>query len=66
MNPETHFCSFCGKSQHEVAQLIAGPSVFIDEFVELTMPSCSNIDRKTAEMPLGGNRTSTAYGTTWT
>lgn len=30
------YCSFCGKSQHEVAKLIAGPSTFIcDECVEL-------------------------------
>ena len=30
------YCSFCGKSQHEVRKLIAGPSVFIcDECVEL-------------------------------
>jgi ATP-dependent Clp protease ATP-binding subunit ClpX len=30
------YCSFCGKSQHEVKKLIAGPSVFIcDECVEL-------------------------------
>ncbi len=32
------FCSFCGKSQHEVKKLIAGPTVFIcDECVELCM-----------------------------
>ena len=32
------YCSFCGKSQHEVKKLIAGPSVFIcDECVELCM-----------------------------
>ena len=30
------YCSFCGKSQHEVRKLIAGPSVFIcDECVDL-------------------------------
>ncbi len=30
------YCSFCGKSQHEVKKLIAGPSVFIcDECVDL-------------------------------
>jgi ATP-dependent Clp protease ATP-binding subunit ClpX len=27
--PDTLFCSFCGKSQHEVKKLIAGPAVFI-------------------------------------
>ena len=32
------YCSFCGKSQHEVKKLIAGPTVFIcDECVELCM-----------------------------
>ncbi len=30
------YCSFCGKSQHEVRKLIAGPSVFFcDECIEL-------------------------------
>jgi ATP-dependent Clp protease ATP-binding subunit ClpX len=37
------YCSFCGKSQHEVRKLIAGPSVFIcDECVEL----CNDISRE--------------------
>ena len=32
----TLYCSFCGKSQHEVRKLIAGPSVFIcDECIDL-------------------------------
>jgi hypothetical protein len=32
----THYCGFCGKSQHEVAKLIAGPTVHIcDECVDL-------------------------------
>ena len=36
------YCSFCGKSQHEVKKLIAGPSVFIcDECIEL----CNDIVR---------------------
>ena len=39
---ETLYCSFCGKSQHEVAKLIAGPKVFIcDECVAL----CADIVR---------------------
>ncbi|NVK32491.1 MAG: ATP-dependent Clp protease ATP-binding subunit ClpX [Gammaproteobacteria bacterium] len=39
------FCSFCGKSQHEVKKLIAGPSVFIcDECVDL----CNDIIREEA------------------
>jgi hypothetical protein len=34
--PKTLYCSFCGKSQHEVQKLIAGPEVFIcDECVDL-------------------------------
>ncbi len=37
------YCSFCGKSQHEVKKLIAGPSVFIcDECVDL----CNDIIRE--------------------
>jgi hypothetical protein len=40
--PKTLHCSFCGKSQHEVRKLIAGPSVYIcDECVEL----CVDISR---------------------
>ena len=36
------YCSFCGKSQHEVKKLIAGPSVFIcDECIDL----CNEIIR---------------------
>ena len=39
----TLYCSFCGKSQHEVRKLIAGPTVFIcDECVEL----CNDIIRE--------------------
>lgn len=35
---DTLYCSFCGKSQHEVKKLIAGPSVFIcEECTELCM-----------------------------
>ncbi|MFM7848312.1 MAG: ATP-dependent Clp protease ATP-binding subunit ClpX [Rubrivivax sp.] len=46
------YCSFCGKSQHEVKKLIAGPSVFIcDECVEL----CNDIirDEAPADGPAG-------------
>src|SRR6516165_7927497 len=39
------YCSFCGKSQHEVRKLIAGPSVFCDECVEL----CNDIIREELE-----------------
>ena len=35
-NRPTAYCSFCGKSQHEVEKLIAGPTVFIcDECTEI-------------------------------
>jgi ATP-dependent Clp protease ATP-binding subunit ClpX len=46
------YCSFCGKSQHEVKKLIAGPSVFIcDECIEL----CNDIirDEVPADSPAG-------------
>ena len=40
------YCSFCGKSQHEVRKLIAGPSVYVcDECVEL----CNDIIREEME-----------------
>ena len=45
------YCSFCGKSQHEVRKLIAGPSVFIcDECVEL----CNDIIREEIQGEQGG------------
>ncbi|MEM7440817.1 MAG: ATP-dependent Clp protease ATP-binding subunit ClpX [Pseudomonadota bacterium] len=45
----TLYCSFCGKSQHEVRKLIAGPTVFIcDECVEL----CMDIIREEAKSAL--------------
>ncbi len=47
------YCSFCGKSQHEVRKLIAGPSVFIcDECVEL----CNDIIREELEEKSQGAR----------
>jgi len=49
------YCSFCGKSQHEVRKLIAGPSVFIcDECVEL----CNDIIREEMQeqSPTSGNK----------
>ncbi len=47
------YCSFCGKSQHEVRKLIAGPSVFVcDECVEL----CNDIIREEVEEKEGGDR----------
>ncbi len=45
-NGKLLYCSFCGKSQHEVRKLIAGPSVFVcDECVEL----CNDIIREEIE-----------------
>ncbi len=49
------YCSFCGKSQHEVRKLIAGPSVFIcDECVEL----CNDIIREELEEKAQSTRSS--------
>jgi len=49
----TLYCSFCGKSQHEVRKLIAGPTVFIcDECVEL----CNDIIREEAKSGLSGRK----------
>jgi ATP-dependent Clp protease ATP-binding subunit ClpX len=46
------YCSFCGKSQHEVRKLIAGPSVFIcDECVDL----CNDIIREEVQESVGDN-----------
>jgi ATP-dependent Clp protease ATP-binding subunit ClpX len=45
------YCSFCGKSQHEVRKLIAGPSVFIcDECIEL----CNDIIREESQVDISG------------
>ena len=42
------YCSFCGKSQHEVRKLIAGPTVFIcDECVELCMDIIKEENKET-------------------
>ena len=49
----TLYCSFCGKSQHEVRKLIAGPTVFIcDECVEL----CNDIIREEAKGSIAGKK----------
>ena len=54
------YCSFCGKSQHEVRKLIAGPSVFVcDECVEL----CKDIIREEAEDAEDAESSSTRYPT---
>jgi len=53
-NGKILYCSFCGKSQHEVRKLIAGPSVFIcDECVEL----CNDIIREELEEKAASSRT---------
>lgn len=54
---ETLYCSFCGKSQHEVKKLIAGPKAFIcDECVDLCTDIIDeeqqkNTNKETGEMP---------------
>ena len=49
------YCSFCGKSQHEVKKLIAGPSVFIcDECIDL----CNDIIRDETAAEQGGKSAS--------
>ena len=51
-NGKLLYCSFCGKSQHEVRKLIAGPSVFIcDECVDL----CNDIIREEVQENSGDN-----------
>ncbi len=50
-NGKLLYCSFCGKSQHEVRKLIAGPSVFVcDECVEL----CNDIIREEVQEQASG------------
>ena len=54
------YCSFCGKSQHEVRKLIAGPSVFIcDECIEL----CNDIIRDEAQAEAEGDSAKTGLPT---
>jgi hypothetical protein len=57
---KTLYCSFCGKSQHEVKKLIAGPSVFIcDECIELCndiirdeVPAVAEVARHASDLPV--------------
>ena len=52
------YCSFCGKSQHEVRKLIAGPSVFVcDECVEL----CNDIIREEVQEEQGTSTGGTSF-----
>ena len=54
----TLFCSFCGKSQHEVRKLIAGPTVFIcDECVELCMDIIKEENKSVATSKSNGVET---------
>jgi ATP-dependent Clp protease ATP-binding subunit ClpX len=51
----TLYCSFCGKSQHEVRKLIAGPTVFIcDECVELCMDIINEENKSSIVKAKGG------------
>lgn len=53
-NDKLLYCSFCGKSQHEVRKLIAGPSVFVcDECVDL----CNEIIREETTTQITGQET---------
>ena len=55
------YCSFCGKSQHEVRKLIAGPSVFIcDECIEL----CNDIIREESTGDKGTKAATVLLGAT--
>ncbi len=59
-NDKLLYCSFCGKSQHEVKKLIAGPSVFIcDECVDL----CNDIIKEEAQVASGGKSRNSALPT---
>ena len=50
----TRYCSFCGKSEHEVRKLIAGPTVFIcDECVELCVDIIRTADKAPAAQESG-------------
>ncbi len=52
------YCSFCGKSQHEVRKLIAGPSVFIcDECVDL----CNEIIREETSTEISGQENEKSF-----
>ena len=54
------YCSFCGKSQHEVRKLIAGPSVFVcDECVEL----CNDIIREEVQEEKSATQTKKKFPT---
>jgi ATP-dependent Clp protease ATP-binding subunit ClpX len=54
------YCSFCGKSQHEVRKLIAGPSVFVcDECVEL----CNDIIREEVQEEQNASATRSKFPT---
>lgn len=54
---QTLYCSFCGKSQHEVKKLIAGPSVFVcNECVELCNDIISEEEQSDNTVSLDGGR----------
>jgi ATP-dependent Clp protease ATP-binding subunit ClpX len=59
-NDKLLYCSFCGKSQHEVRKLIAGPSVFIcDECIDL----CNDIIKEEAQADKSGKSSSKSLPT---
>ena len=59
---KTLFCSFCGKSQHEVKKLIAGPTVFIcDECVELCNDIIKEENKASIEKTSDGGNVPSPY-----
>ena len=57
MDTNTLICSFCGKSQHDVQKLVAGPSVYIcDECISL----CNDIIEEDSPQPAGDEATEAA------
>jgi hypothetical protein len=64
--PKTLHCSFCGKSQHEVRKLIAGPTVFIcDECVELCNDFVDDLhdEKELARLLEGGAKNASTMST---
>ena len=67
---KTLYCSFCGKSQHEVKKLIAGPSVFVcDECIDLCneiirdeLPPTTEAGQAQSELPTPAEIKSTLDG----
>ena len=62
--PRTLYCSFCRKSQHEVAQLISGPGVFIcDACTKLCGKIVAAEKKKSGNQPVGPTPEFTGFNT---